>query len=433
MSSNRVTERMTSRLASLNHAPGKDVNFLENQVHTVMNPYHQDYQLESRDSQLQTSMAGQTYEWTLAKFYDCCKSGFFKVVFNAITPDLGTEAFINNAGYFIFQRMQIKLTNNDYTANFPLSYFFFDRQRLVYNSRQYLQFQETDMMIGRPLAYRQARLAAGHTFRIDVEVGQAIKGFENMFWLSPLSHNLQMTVQMASQPSDLVWTSTAGTASNADFSNWVNNIELYMDKFTVDDDARAGVIADYNTDDGLYNFVREPRMHYFSVAAAAATAGSVELKFKETRPAHMITIFYECADKVNTAWAKSPFDIQGPTMTDNGGNTVNFPTHFEIKAGEEVIIRKREVGAHLNFDHRTKFVDREAGDWILNIPFTCTDPLKDNTLYGVYDPNVWVDISVVLYYSGAVASGGTGARVAVMIYTNNFIHNSGGDANKVLS
>lgn len=438
MSSQLVVNRLASRQASLMYASGAQVNLFENESHAILNPYNHDIKEMSIQGQTPTAFNQSVIRWEVPKFEDCFKSGFISLTTNAVGAP-GGDAFVDHYGYVAFRRMYIQLTNNPYTAEFEVPYFMFDRHRVKYNSRQYLQYLNTGgYLIGTPLAQRQAVYAAGHTALIDLEVGQAFEGFENMFWVSPLAHNLMIYAQLANI-GDVLDTSGSAIPGTADtaagtLSTLISDCRLYLTMNTVDDDARANSIATYNSDDGIYNFVREPRIWSFNVAAGAATGGLVSLDMEETRPFTMMTIFYECEDKVTTAYRRVPFDIQGPTMTDNAANTVNFFTDFELLSlGGETIVKKRSVAHQRAMEHKWRFADRESNDWIINCSLAAFDPLKCNTINGALDPNVYNKIRLNLYFTGAVATGGSGARVTVLFHAFNFVHNSHADANKVIA
>lgn len=441
MSSQLVVSRLASRQASLMYASGAQVNLFENESHAVLNPYNHDIKELSIQGQTPTAFNQSIIRWEVPKFEDCWKQAFLSLTTAALGAPAGGDALVDHYGYVAFRRMYIQLTNNPYTAEFEVPYFMFDRHRLKYNSRQYLQYLNTGgYLIGTPLAARQAALQNGHTALIDLEVGQSYEGFENMFWISPLAHTLMIYAQL-SNTTDIIDTNGSAVPGTSDwitagnnFNTLITDVRLYASMITVDDDARASAMAIYNSDDGLYNFVREPRFWSFNLSPTAAVGGVVSLDMEETRPFTMMTIFYECEDKVTTSYRRVPFDIQGPTMTDNALATVNWFNDFElVSLGGETIIKRRSVLHQRAMEHKWRFVDREANDWILNVPLSVYDPIKCNTINGALDPNVYNKIRLNLYYTGAVATGGAGARVTVLFHAFNFIHNSHSDANKVIA
>jgi hypothetical protein len=434
MSSSRVVEEMSSRLASLIFAPGAVTNFLENSPHSVLNPYYVDFYQQDLIGQSPTSFNQQVLKFEMQKYLDCFRTGYFKLITNAATFTVPqtTEAFVNYTGFKLFPRIQIQLTNNDYTGNFVLPYFMYSRQNLIQFARQYLEHQEDTMMIGKSAAFRQAALASGWTFIVDLEVGQSLRGFENMFWISPLANQLTICATLANA-NEVIFAPGGLNTNISNINTLINSVTFVAEGFTVDDDARANVIATYNTDDGVYNFLRESRTYTQTYAPTAASGGQITMQFNETRPVSMFSIYYECVDKVDTPWQMSPFDIQGPTMTDTAGNTVNFPTHFQFNAGEEVIIKKRPIDVQRTWVHRKCWPDQEAGPWILHIPVGAWDPLKDNSITGAYDPNVWANMTLILFFSGAVASGGSGAKVTMLTWVGQWVHTSHADGAKVLS
>lgn len=438
MSSQLVVNRLASRQAALMYASGAQVNLFENESHAILNPYNHDIKEMSLQGPLPRTFNETAVRWEVPKFEDCFKAGFISLTTAAVVAP-GGDAFVEHYGYVAFKRIYMQLTNNPYTAEFEVPYFMFDRHRVKYNSRQYLQYLNTGgYLIGTLLAQRQAAYAAGHTVLVDLEVGQAFEGFENMFWVSPLAHNLMIFAQLSGLGDviDTAGSVAPGTPDTApgELSTLISDVRLYLTMNTVDDDARAGTIAVYNSDDGLYNFVREPRIWSFNVAWNAVTSGFVSLDMEETRPFTMMTIFYECEDKVTTPYRRVPFDIQGPTMTDNAGFVVNFFTDFELLSlGGETIVKKRSVLHQRAMEHKWRFADREANDWIINCSFAAFDPLKCNTINGALDPNVYNKLRLNLYFGGAVApQGSRGARVTVLFHAFNFVHNSHADANKVI-
>jgi hypothetical protein len=432
-SSDVVQQQMSSRLASLAYAPGSDINFLENQQHSVLNVYSNDIATVTPLGVTPTAFNGSQIKFNLYKYMDCFNRLFMKVVTNA-AAGATNQAFVQNAGFVMFPRSKLVLTNNDYTANFPAPYMNFDRQRLVNCSRQWLQHQEETMMIGRPLAYRQAALAQGHTFIVDLELGHALKAFENAFWVSPLAHELIAELTLCND-SDIINAPAGSSAGLTNLGTLINSMTMHVDNYAVDDDARANVIAMYNTDDGIYNFIRDCHVYTqtYLPTATGASGGELTFNFNETRPVVMYTLFFECVDKVDVPWRKSPFDIQGPSMIDNGLFTVNFPTHFELVSGEQTLIKKRAIDVQRSLIHRTKFEDREAGDWIINIPCGTWDPLKDNSINGSYDPNVWPQLTFKFTMAAETATGGSGLKCTLLCHLYNFTHISHADAAKILS
>lgn len=447
MSSQLVTSRLASRQASLMFASGANVNLFENEPHAVLNPYNNELKEMTKQGQDITAFNQGIIRWEVPKFEDCFKTGFLTLTTAAATGAT-VEAFCRGYGYHVFRRIYIQLTNNPYTAEFEVPYFMYDRHQNKYNSRQFMDFVEPSMLLSASLAARQQALARGHTAIVPLEVGQAYEGFENMFWISPLAHNLMIYAQLANA-SDVIYDPAASGANITNLGTLITDTRLFLSTNTVDDDARAVAIATYNSDDGLYNFMREPRIYQFDLAQS--NNGVVTLTMNETRPFTMMTIFYEDAARVQTAWQKEYFQIAGPgQLSSDAVNTVVFPRYFElVGSGDETIIKKRDVMHQLEFEHREKFVDKEAGSWVLNVSPSVFDPLKDNTINGPIDPNVYSSIKLNLYFSGWVRDSknpaaalpanvtstpaGSGARVTVLFHTFNFVHNAKADANKTIA
>lgn len=454
MSSQLVVSRLASRQASLMYASGRDVNLFENENHAILNPYNHDLKEMSKQGQTPTAFNQGIIRWEVPKFEDCFKTGFFELRTNAATqaagkPALSTEALVNHFGYVAFRRMYIQLTNNPYTAEFEVPYFMYDRHHLKYNSDKFMPYLATSMLSGVAAAVRQAALTRGHTALIPLEVGQAYEGFENMFWISPLAHNMMIYAQLANA-SDVIEdpTGTSG-ASIGNLNTIISDVKLFLSMNTVDDDARANAIAVYNSDDGLYNMVREPRLWQFDVPQAV-TSGVVSLDMEETRAFSAFTIFYESNFNTTTAWRKAPFEIGGLSRpAGDGANTLIHFTDFELTSlGGETIIKKRNVLHHLEFEQRERFLDRDFTLGQINVSLSVYDPLKDNTINGALDPNVYNKIRLNLYFGGwpissrnaaalpanvTTTPAGAGARVTIMFHTHNFVHNSHADANKVIA
>lgn len=456
MSSQLVVSRLASRQASLMYASGAQVNLFENESHAILNPYNHDLKEMSKQGQTPTAFNQGIIRWEVPKFEDCFKTGFFELRTNAATqsaaggaPLLSDEALVNHFGYVAFRRMYIQLTNNPYTAEFEIPYFMYDRHHNKYNARQFLDFIQPSMLSGAPAVVRQAALTRGHTALIPLEVGQAYEGFENMFWISPLAHNMMIYAQLANA-SDVIEAPTVGASTAiGNLNTIIADVKLFLSMNTVDDDARANAIAVYNSDDGLYNMVREPRLWQFDIPQAV-TSGVVSLDMEETRAFSAFTIFYESNFNTVTAWRKSPFDIGGLSRpAGDGANTLIHFTDFElVSLGGETIIKKRNVLHHLEFEQRERFVDREANLGQVNVSLSVYDPLKDNTINGALDPNVYNKIRLNLYFGGwpissrnaaalpanvSTTPAGAGARVTIMFHTHNFVHNSHADANKVIA
>ncbi|HEY9817893.1 MAG TPA: hypothetical protein V6D20_19120, partial [Candidatus Obscuribacterales bacterium] len=299
MSSQLVVSRLASRQASLMYASGADVNLFENESHAVLNPYNHDLKEMSKQGQTPTSFNQGIIRWEVPKFEDCFKDGFFELTTAAATFNVAQtiEAFVQNFGYVAFRRVYIQLTNNPYTAEFELPYFMFDRQRTKYNSRQYMDFIEPSMLSSASTVARQRALAAGHKALIPFDVGQPYEGFENMFWISPLAHNMMVYAQLANAGDVIYAPNGSGAGSSANITNLssiITDVKLFFTMNTVDDDARANAIAVYNSDDGIYNMVLEPRMWQFNTASSVS-GGVLSLDMEETRPFTMMTFFVEHA------------------------------------------------------------------------------------------------------------------------------------------
>lgn len=419
-----VAGKYASTTGPVNHATGAETNLFAHESHSIGNAYHFDHEDSSIQGQTPTSFSGRAVKFTIEKFNDCFKEGHFKIVTNA-AAGATTEAFINYYGYFAIQKMGIKLTNNNYTPINEIAYWKFDCDRVRYNSRQWIGYKQENQLMGVPLAVRQAALANGHTVYIDLFTGNSKHGLENMFWISPLAHELTIEAVLGTS-ADVIYDPANQGVNITNKDSLIQSFDLILNPVTVDEDARAIAIAMHNSDEGLYNLIFQPLLWSFNIPAT--TNGLFEFPFRETRHFNMLTIFFECEDKT-VGWQREPFDIQGPTMTDLGGNTVTFPTEFELIGGSSThLIKRRTVAVHRIWEHAHRFVDREPNDWILNVPFAYIDPLKDNTIMNPIGPDVYNQLRLRLYWPGAVATGGSGARVTLVLHTNNFINNANSDA-----
>lgn len=423
-----VSANMAGTAAPTNFCPGTECNIFANEEYAVANAYHFDHESTSLLGQSPSAFNGREVKFTLEKFNDCFKEGYFKLVTNPVASAT-TEAFVNYYGYMAIPKMHIKLTNNNYTPNNEIPYWKFDEDRIRYNSRQYVQYKQAGGLMGVPLAVRQAALANGHTCYIDLCVGGATHSLENFFWISPLAHELTIVCQLA-QASDVIYDpANSGSLISADLSTIINSLDLFHVAVVTDEDARAQAVANHNSDEGLYNYISQPL--YWSFNIPSTVTNSFEYTFKETRAFCMMTIFYECEDKTQ-GWQREPFDIQGPTMTDLGGNTVNFPTTFKLTGGQSTeIVKERDVIMHRRWEHAHRFVDREAGDWILNVPFAIYDPKKDNTVQNSLHSDTWNQLKLRFTWAGGASvtgGSGSGARVTILLHAHNFINNANSDA-----
>lgn len=426
-----IAGRLADVQAVQNYASGAETNIFANEVHGIVNAHHHDHDSPIQLGQTPTAFNGRTVKFQLSKFTDCFKAGYFRLT-TAAAAGATTEAFVNYYGYLAIPRCHIKITNSNYTPQNEVPYWRFDMDRLRYNSRQYMEYRSDSQLAGVPLARRQAALANGHTAIIDLETGQPRHGMENFFWLSALAHELNIVVDLA-QASDVIYDPANSGTLITNKATLITGFDLVLSGVTVDEDARAATIAMHNSDDGLYNLLMQPLYWSWNVLPTGAVNGQVDLTFKESRPFTLMTLFIECEDKTQS-WQRDPFDIQYPTMTDIAGNTVNFPTHFEVIAGNNnPVITKREITEHTLFEHSHRFVDREANDYIINASMSYFDPLKDNTINAPFAPGVYHQLTLRLYFSGAVASAGSGMRVTMLLHGHNFVHNAHSDATSVIA
>jgi len=427
MGAETVAAILAGSTANQTAVSGAQTNLVSNEEYSIANAYHHDHEEGSLSGQSPTSFNGQVLKFQLEKFTDCFKEGYFEITTNPVAG-VTTEAFINYYGYWVIPTMFIKLTNNNYTPVNEVAYFKFDKDRTRYNSRQYIDYKTDNHFYGVPLAVRQAALANGHTVYCDLQVGQPNHGLENFFWMSTLAHELSVHCKLA-QASDIIYDpANNGTLIAAGLANIIQSISFNHVAVTVDEDARAVEVSKANSDSGVYNYISQPIYWTFNIPSTHT--GEYKFPMREVRAFCMMTIFYECEDKTQ-AWQREPFDIQGPSMTDLAGNTVNFPSSFFVRGGSSNndIVKERRVDIHRLWEHQNRFVDREHGDWILNVSHALLDPLKDNTAQNSIHPDVYNHITLGFKWTGAPFVGaGAGARVTVLLHTHNFINNANSDA-----
>ena len=427
MGAETVAAILAGSTANQTAVSGAQTNLVSNEEYSIANAYHHDHEEGSLTGQSPTSFNGQTLRFQLEKFSDCFKEAYFEIITNPVAG-VTTEAFVNYYGYWVVPTMFMKLTNNNYTPNNEVAYYKFDVDRTRYNSRQYIGYKQEDHLAGVPLAVRQAALANGHTCYCDLQVGGAKHGLENFFWMSTLAHELTVHCKLA-QASDVIYDpANNGGLITAGLANIIQAIRFKHVAVTVDEDARAVEVSKANSDAGIYNYIQQPIYWTFNIPSTHT--GIYEFQLREVRAFSMMTIFYECEDKTQ-AWQREPFDIQGPSMTDLAGNTVNFPTYFYLKggSGKTEIVRERSVDIHRRWEHAHRFVDREPNDWILNVSHALIDPLKDNTAQNSIHPDVYNHITLGFRWDGAPFVGaGAGARVTVLLHCHNFINNANSDA-----
>ena len=439
-----IAQRIASQLAPLMYADSGLVNIFDNVPNAVVNTYHHDNRQMSRKTTVLNGFDGSTHTWSLDKWFDCTNQLSIRVKTRAPTlntsPDTVTR-FVEQAGYHVCKEMWISMTNNEVTPRQNVVRMKHTRDRLHPQARQYLDHQ-TSMLLTASPALLNTSLMAGHTFRIPFEWGGSQQALQNYLWVSPLSHELELNVTLANA-SDIIYapngsgTGVGQTGNITNYSSLIESLDMVVETVTVDDTARLQTTAKHNSPGGLYNFLTTVKEYYnvIPLSAGPPADGKVEWQLCGVNvPTRLITLYIESEYNASTPWNRKPLFVN-PTFVDPAGTTIAYPTHFEILGGGgEVIIQKREIDLHHEWNSKNVFTGKEAGGLFIDIPMAIKDPTADNSIHGAYDFSVWKNIHINLYYNTAPASGGSGpgARVTAVFFTHNYTHFFKGDAYKSL-
>ncbi len=434
--------KLASQLSSLLYATENIVNIYEPVKHAVVNPYFFDNYQITRDTPLPSGWDGSSHTHRITKFVDLPHKIMIRIVTQAATlttsPDV-VSRYVDHAGYMAIPEMWFTLTNNDVTQKFPIPYFKQTRDRLHPTARQYLDHQAEGMLSGVSSAISNTALISGHEFIIDIEVGEAQRGLENMQWLSVLSHELVLNYTIANEQNILYLPNGAGVGVGQ-ISNITNkgalitSLTATMEAIHVTDKARAQINSLFSHPAGKFNFMMQGKQYYVDIPAAAPASGVYEWTIQGVNvPTRMLTLFFMSQYDCITPYVQTPFHCVGPSKVDGQGNTINFPTDIEIVggAGSEVLVAKRSVNILRTWNNKHTFEGKEFGGYELDIPFAIKNPIEDNQISGAYDFGIWPNVTIKLYFSGVVASGGNGARLVAVFHTINFKHQIKGDVSAV--